>query len=224
MNLLRLTLTLTFVLSLAGCSESHGAGDPVPDDADMLADGSVDATVDGGGGPVDGGGGTVDSGITIVDGGGGATDGGTGTPDTGVVVVDPPDAGGVSDGSTPGVITCGDTTCEAASQQCCISGGGGGASSMCIPIGDACMGAAVDCDGPEDCSGGTVCCANGGFGGDITVACVDSSMCTGGFGGGFELCHGASDCTDTSVMCCPIMAGGISGAFCSARCFGGGGF
>jgi hypothetical protein len=43
-------------------------------------------------------------------------------------------------------------------------------------------------------------------------------MC-GGFTS-FEICHEASDCSDSSDMCCPFALMGVSGSVCSPRCFG----
>lgn len=231
MTSLRLLLALALIPALAACGQSHeaGLGDASPDDAAPFADatpdggGSVDGstTVDAGG-PADGatttdGGGASDGG-TVTD-GGTVVDAATPTVDAGTTRDSGP--GVVLDGST-GRIECGSVTCDGTTEQCCIEGGGGGATASCIAIGDACMGAAVDCDGPEDCPGDQVCCATGSLGG-ATVECTDASMCGGGFTS-FEVCHDVDDCTDGADMCCPFMGGGISASICSARCFGAGGF
>jgi len=175
-----------------------------------------------------------DSGIILMDGGGPLPDAGGGTPDTGGA---PVDSGGISIDAGGGVadtgpradsgatgIDCMGSTCDPATQHCCITGmPGGGATGMCVDLGTMCMGAAVDCDGPEDCGGGEVCCARGSLSG-ITVGCEPASdgCGTGGFGE-FELCHDVADCSGAGDMCCPISMGGFSGAYCSGMCFGTGG-
>jgi len=153
--------------------------------------------------------------------GGGPTDGGLPT-DGGVVVVDasPVDAGGPTDGGGAGTIDCGMMTCNAATEQCCLGGGPGGGTATCIAIGDTCMGVASDCDGPEDCGAGQVCCASRDSSGGFGARCADSCGGGGTIGGGFELCHDAMDCSDRADMCCPLAFGGISGAYCGPMCFG----
>jgi hypothetical protein len=97
-------------------------------------------------------------------------------------------------GSTPGVIQCGQTTCDADTQKCCISGGGGGGTATCIDATAQCQGATIACDGPEDCPTGTPqCCATyGGGGGGVT--CTDNCQ-------GLLLCRLDTDC-DSGDRCC----------------------
>ena len=115
-------------------------------------------------------------------------------------------------GSTPGIIQCGQTTCESATQQCCISGGGGGGTATCIDIGTQCQGATIACDGPEDCSGTTpICCGSlGGGGGSRGVTCTDTCQ-------GVRLCRLDTDC-DTGDKCCGSgRVGAINATFCEAE-------
>jgi hypothetical protein len=97
-------------------------------------------------------------------------------------------------GATPGIIECGQTTCDADTQQCCISGGGGGGSASCIGLNDTCQGLPISCDGPEDCPSGTpICCATLTMQERI-VTCTDQCDDT-------TLCRLDTDC-GTGEKCC----------------------
>jgi len=122
-------------------------------------------------------------------------------PDTG------PPMPGNDAGTTTGVM-CGTETCTA-SQECCVTRGSAGMmiSQTCTDPG-MCTGAALACDGPEDCAAGEACC--GTFIGTTAGSmCVADSMCTRG-----RFCHATTDCTGAD-MCCSFM--GVS--VCSPRCF-----
>ncbi len=89
---------------------------------------------------------------------GGAGPGGTGPGGTGGVLNTEPGKVNCYDGSGTGVIV----TCELATERCCYLEPG---PDTCAPIGDACQcssgGCAltdVQCDGPEDCPSGQMCC------------------------------------------------------------------
>jgi hypothetical protein len=191
-------------LPAMGCGDSHTG-----DDAGgiMLMDSG--GGTDGGGGGTDGGGGGTD-------GGGGGTDSGVVGDDGGIVLMD---GGGSTDGGGTVGIACMGMTCDATTEQCCVTMSSGGAMGACIARDATCMGAVADCDGPEDCSGGDVCCARVGLGGASTT-CEAAAMCTPGSFGPFELCHAPADCTDDMDMCCPVMRFGFSGAYCGAMCAG----
>jgi hypothetical protein len=109
------------------------------------------------------------------------------------------DAGGVA-----GEVYCGSTAGNCTLPQvCCVTGFGENMSAECTAAGD-CEGAAVACDGPEDCNtgGGEVCC------GQImssTASCTtDSCM--------IVICHSVGDCPDATYECCPTDFGG---GYCS---------
>ncbi len=197
-----LTMGLCAVALLWGCGGDSGGTDA---GTVMLMDGGGGGGIDaGGGGGIDaGGGGGIDAG------GGGGIDAGGGGTDAG--------GGGPRDaGDSTGTVDCMGTACDADTEICCIMGGlGGGATGMCIPNTEMCMGGAAACDGPEDCEGAEVCCAM--ISGLSGAAACTTEACGGGFTS-FELCHDASDCTDTTQMCCPIMMFGFSGAYCAAMC------
>ena len=71
--------------------------------------------------------------------------------------------------------------------------------------------------------GTDVCCATFTFTGGSAECVSADSMCGAGgiFTGMVELCHDAADCTDSSHMCCPIMMGGFSAAYCATMCMTG---
>jgi hypothetical protein len=112
-------------------------------------------------------------------------------------------------GATPGVVPCGNTTCEAATQQCCVNPQAG--TATCIGANDQCQGLAMSCDGPEDCSGGTpVCCATVG-GQNRDVSCTAAADCSGR-----ELCRVDGDCRGGDLCCGEFTLGGIAAKFCRA--------
>ncbi len=119
-------------------------------------------------------------------------------------------------------VACGQSTCGSGQDCCAMVGAGGAFQAMCMPTG-SCPdgGAALMCDGPEDCSGGTgECCST------ITVAfstmdggpppsgggeasCVMSGKCPASavinFGAGMatvhtRLCHLNADCSGLQGM------------------------
>jgi hypothetical protein len=111
-------------------------------------------------------------------------------------------------GATPGVIQCGQTTCDADTQQCCVSGGGGGGSAACIGLGEDCQGLEIACDGPEDCTDSTapICCARFGGGGS-GVTCTDDCQ-------GQTLCRVDGDCGGGEKCCGSGSFGSISATWC----------
>jgi hypothetical protein len=57
-----------------------------------------------------------------------------------------------------GQIKCGNSTCTQSTSFCCQEIVVGGYSPKCFNIGQQCIGPDIECDGPEDCGGGQVCC------------------------------------------------------------------
>ncbi|MBI5481015.1 MAG: hypothetical protein HY906_19305 [Deltaproteobacteria bacterium] len=110
-------------------------------------------------------------------------------------------------GATPGIIQCGQTTCDATTQQCCITGGGGGGTATCIDATAQCQGVVISCDGPEDCPTGTpICCVSFGGGGG-GVACTDACQ-------GTQLCRLDTDCGSGEKCCGSGTIRNISATWC----------
>jgi hypothetical protein len=114
-------------------------------------------------------------------------------------------------------VACGDTAPCTTSQECCVTGAGGHVQFSCVPLG-TCQGAAVACDGPEDCSGHPCCgTLNGPASG---AACATGDTCEQS---SFTLCHNSVDCPTPetgSPTCCPNPLTG-QGGYCSpnGECF-----
>src|SRR5262249_18304969 len=86
--------------------------------------------------------------------------------------------------------------CLPPTDECCITQGPVG--PRCLSPAMQCAGAAFDCDGPEDCTNGELCCGDPG-----------GSQCSGGGCGGGEgvLCHTLNDCPGNGfVACCGVSA------------------
>ena len=127
------------------------------------------------------------------------------------------------EGSEPPVagIACGATVCEVGTQACCARFMPGlGHDYRCIPRGDPCSGGGVaNCDGPEDCSGGEICCLLiDVFATSPDVICADAAWCGEGstVGSGFPACHSGDDC-DPIRTCCGNTRG-FSGSLCEFSC------
>lgn len=96
-------------------------------------------------------------------------------------------------------INCGGLTCDMNTQECCSDFVMGVLTLTCETQG-ACPGAVVTCDGPEDCSGGDVCCAQ-----QQGIECAPTC-------GGLVLCANQNDCPSGS-MCCPLQGINICSSF-----------
>jgi hypothetical protein len=173
---------------------------------------------DSGGGTADSGpradGASIDSGATGDSGGATGDSGSTtdvdsgGTTDTDSGTTTDVDAGATDvDGGVVGV-ACGAATCGSG-EICCVTRGSGGmmVSQACTAPGD-CMGAALTCDGPEDCATGEACCGSFGGTGGGGATCVTDAMCRFG-----RLCHVDSECTGTDT-CCAVMGVNVCSPFC----------
>ena len=159
-------------------------------------------------------GGTAATGGRVGTGGRAATAGSGGTVDAGVRDATPERPAADAPGpdlppSTPGTLTCGTQSCDTKSQSCCVSIALGAVGAECIPITSTCGGAALVCDEPADCPGGTCCFGlqTGGAGGvAIGSRCVASNACAGI--GRFVVCRTNNDCARPNPACC-VVAGGV---------------
>ncbi|MGZ3422052.1 MAG: hypothetical protein ACXVEE_29550 [Polyangiales bacterium] len=150
----------------------------------------------------------------------------TTTTDTGSTTTE---TGGTSDtdvGDVKGV-NCGGTVC-ASDEVCCASAGGGGATFTCTKGSCPDGGATISCDGPEDCTGGKICCAEVDVTGsglscgyksgvaDCQATC--NTMIPTGCPGKATVrpCHVAADCTESGYKnCCTLSGMGTSATFCA---------
>ncbi len=175
---------VSLALLLAGCggAESNGLFDSTASGAGSSAGGtSADGGSDPGGsnsGGSDSGGGTDAGGTASGGAGDGGTDAGaTGGTSTGGASTGGASTGGTSTGGTgtdpggqvtPGKVLCGDNPCDvAAGNICCkpLSGiFGNFGIPTCLPAFTPCVDTEVaptveiECDGPEDCEAGDICC------------------------------------------------------------------
>lgn len=109
-----------------------------------------------------------------------------------------------------GGIACGTETCTVDTQECCIDPLND--TATCVDPGQ-CQAVALECDGPEDCTGNppTFCCvAFGGGGGG--VSCNLATQCQQ------RACHTNDDCPMQAPECCD--SGGLFPVdVCRPTCF-----
>lgn len=170
----------------SGATTSGGTGGATGGTGGAM--GGSGGTTGGAGGAMGGSGGTT--------GGTGGAMGGTGGTTGG--------AGGTG-GTSVGTTHCGLKTCSVASQSCCFGDNvqpycyKKGTFNGCKCSGVLCEKAIVDCDGPEDCDAGQVCCATKGVTGSHFDRLTCTKYCQGGLtGSAGEVCHlnGSSTCTN----------------------------
>jgi hypothetical protein len=114
---------------------------------------------------------------------------------------------------TAGSIECGSLRCDVDTQICCMGAAG---ASTCArkDVGCAVTMTPRSCDGPEDCDGERVCCANGQvLVGGFRSACSKPSECTNN--GGAPICRGRSDCFGTFKTCEPTDFSGTHLSTCA---------
>jgi len=189
-------LRLMGLMALLGLAAACGGDDEQGGNSDAAS--SIDAA----GGSADGAM-SIDASGDVADADPSAPDADPSAPDSAPA----PDASLVPDGSVG--VTCGDTSCDLASQECCVTQMGPNVSTECVDIG-MCSDNTVSCDGPEDCDPGDDCCATfggPGMGGGDT-SCTDSCM-------GFVLCNDSGDCPMDAPNCCsnPLGAGNVCTQF-----------
>jgi hypothetical protein len=120
------------------------------------------------------------------------------------VVIDAP--GGAHDAPPPGIdarsfagVACvvPDGVCLPPDGTCCTGNGG----DKCQTAASSCGGERMQCDGAEDCSGGTACCYLAGHG----SLCTEASMCAGV---DVIMCHpdGPATCPG-ATHCCALRGG-----------------
>jgi hypothetical protein len=145
------------------------------------AGGTGDGGTGGGTGEIDGSA-TGGSGGMATGGQGGTAD--AGTPDAAM----PP---------TSGTIECGGLSCDADNQVCCAGPAG---TTSCVRRDLGCGTASTRaCDGPEDCDGERICCAEAALVGGYRSSCIKPSECVNA--GGAPICRRAADCFTPYKSC-----------------------
>ena len=98
-------------------------------------------------------------------------------------------AGSVTGGQPGSPVTCGASICSAPAETCCATLGGFG----CIPAGQSCAGATLDCGASSDCGGNDVCCLQ--IVGNSSVGSSCKNNCSGmGSGRERQLCTTDQEC------------------------------
>ena len=136
-------------------------------------------------------------GRTDLDSGSGAAGGAVGTTPIGIPQLP----------ATPGLFVCATELCHTSSQQCCLGlSPTSGFGATCERLGTTCTGAALQCDEPADCAGGTVCCfglagaAAATAGLSLGSRCETPATCSGV--GRLVVCRQDSDCQAAGGVCC----------------------
>lgn len=94
----------------------------------------------------------------------------------------------------PGTVSCpGVSSCQCGGPDVCCVGRRGDeiTGSSCQSL-ESCAGVAFECDGPEDCAEGLICCASVPDAGGGGAACVEERDCFGL--NEVTLCRGDADC------------------------------
>jgi hypothetical protein len=95
-------------------------------------------------------------------------------------------------------VLCAQALCS--TQFGCCTGGGGAAPSCMTSSTEACAGKILKCDGPEDCTGGSICCVLNAGG----TACQTTTQCEGD---GTIACNGDNECPSDLPACCNHICG-----------------
>jgi hypothetical protein len=93
-------------------------------------------------------------------------------------------------------VSCDGRSCTNATGPCCPATAMMSRVGMCSP---GCS-VAVTCDGPEDCSNGTVCCSLEAAAGLAGASCVSAAQCTAP---SRVICHQQTDCLATQSCAAP---------------------
>jgi hypothetical protein len=120
--------------------------------------------------------------------------------------------------------------CDSPTEECCIGGSldaGGFASSVCQAMDTACTNGnsppRVECESPNNCGAGDVCCLVGTPTQDLACSdwygvgvtgtnCEHGTSCAAGE---FQVCETLSDCTAPgATMCTPMKTKGVQIGFC----------
>lgn len=130
--------------------------------------------------------------------GGDDQDGSTPTgsiPDGGPVYNPTPDAS-TSTPAGAGMVTCGATACNTATEACCskvaFGDGGFNTTTTCQPKADSCQGGSFACDEASDCATGEVCCRT------LAGASCKAGSCQFP---AIQVCSGSTECANDGGAC-----------------------
>ncbi|CAN5314117.1 hypothetical protein BH09MYX1_BH09MYX1_15480 [soil metagenome] len=107
-------------------------------------------------------------------------------------------------GTTPGQVSCGNTSCNTTNEECCVrfaadggADGGFGLSRACIAKNGQCQGGAkAECDEKADCPNAQVCCLELSGGGGAGAKCQSDCGKQG-----VQLCKTTPECTNDGGAC-----------------------
>ncbi len=146
--------------------------------------GAIGGGANGAGGGANGAGGMGSGGVA-----GSSGSGGTGGSMSG-------DAGEGTGGTADDAVACDGVTCSVSSQEeCCFDGTSphcfsGDLGGKCSCSGLFCSTTVVDCDGPEDCPSGQLCCGNMGLTDSVFTRLSCAKNCSSGITNTeTEICH-----------------------------------
>ncbi|MCB9578019.1 MAG: hypothetical protein H6717_13430 [Polyangiaceae bacterium] len=116
------------------------------------------------------------------------------------------DYGTVCNTTTPNSVGCGGSDCDQSNSYCCQEWSNQTQSytPVCRAQNQNCYGVNVECDGPEDCGSGQVCCGQlAGTGNYYTVfECRNPGQCAQSAGGRI-VCGGSPQVCPTGLTCAP---------------------
>lgn len=120
-------------------------------------------------------------------------------------------SGGASGGDGGGPSALCPTSCEAAQTCCAVRGAGGvGVSATCEDVVTCTPANAVQCTGPQDCTGGAFCCAGSSSTGPLGSQCL--ATCVAPMAR--QVCRTPADCPDLTYKC----TGGVSTGYLYLTC------
>ena len=150
----------------------------------------------------------IDGGSPVV-----GTDAATGAADAAVVDSGLPDGMIAADaapdapsGPVAGHISCGNATCDEATQFCCAQADGGASCQTTEPACAALGGARRQCEKTDDCASGSVCCFD--FSSIPSTSSCRNNDCNGGGGMRVQACRSQSDCASGTCAARSCLVGG----------------
>jgi hypothetical protein len=142
-----------------------------------------------------------------------ATDAAPGSADAAVIDGGLPDGMSAADtgpdapsGPVAGHISCGNATCDEATQFCCAQADGGASCQTTEPACAALGGVRRQCEKTDDCASGSVCCFD--FSSIPATASCRNNDCNGGGGMRVQACRSQGDCASGTCATRSCLVGG----------------